>query len=355
MPDVRVVLKVAGAFVAFLIGAGFATGQEILQFFASEGLRGVGGALIFLAGGTYLTVSLLLLGHRHGFHDSGQVFTYYAGPVAGAILTWYTVIVLYSVYVVMLAGAGALLHQHLDVPVPIGSALMALAVFATLYFGLHGLVEVIGHVGPMLVALIILIAGTAVLRHADRVSAGDAIVGSLDMLHASSSWWMSGILYAAMISLGLAAFLPALGATIPSRRDLVYAGVAGPLLYTLALVLSTLALLGGLPDVNGTMIPMLQLAAGAVPFVVPIFPWIILAGIFTTAAPMLWIATVSLAQDGSPRYRTLAAALSVLGYACGVALPYDRLLNLIYPTVGYLGFVLIACMLLKQVRTRSIG
>ncbi|MEG2939940.1 MAG: hypothetical protein RR829_06895, partial [Oscillospiraceae bacterium] len=34
------VLSYAGAFMAFLIGSGFATGQEVLQYFASYGLGG---------------------------------------------------------------------------------------------------------------------------------------------------------------------------------------------------------------------------------------------------------------------------------------------------------------------------
>lgn len=31
--DIRAVIKFAGAFIAWIIGSGFATGQEILQFF----------------------------------------------------------------------------------------------------------------------------------------------------------------------------------------------------------------------------------------------------------------------------------------------------------------------------------
>ncbi|MDH4064867.1 MAG: hypothetical protein OEW19_10750, partial [Acidobacteriota bacterium] len=207
MPNLRVVLKVAGAFMAFLIGAGFATGQEILQFFASEGLRGVGGGFIFLAAGTYLAITLLLLGHRRGFHNSDAVFRYYAGSVAGTAFAWYAIVVLYSIYVVMLAGAGALLHEYLNVPVPVGGAVMALAVFAMVFFGLHELVAVIGSIGPVLVALIIIVAGAALFDNAGRVVAGDAVAHSLDMLHASPTWWMSGLLYTALSVLGLAGFL----------------------------------------------------------------------------------------------------------------------------------------------------
>ncbi len=34
------VVKFAGAFIAFLIGAGFATGQEVFQYFAAYGYEG---------------------------------------------------------------------------------------------------------------------------------------------------------------------------------------------------------------------------------------------------------------------------------------------------------------------------
>jgi uncharacterized membrane protein YkvI len=355
VPNVWVVVKLAGAFIAFLLGSGFATGQEIMQFFVSEGLRGIGGCLIFLAGASYLATSLLLAGQRHGLHSGDAVYHHYAGPLIGTAFSWYAVVVLYSVYVVMLAGTGALLQEHLGIPVYLGAALMALAVFATLFLGLHAMVDVIGSIGPVLVVLIIVVAVAALLHNPRGVAAGSELAATLDVLHASPSWWMSGLVYTALCTLGLAGILPPMGAAVASGRDLVYAGIAGPLLFTLALVLCTLALLSGLPEVNGRMIPMLHLATGAVPAVAPFFPWIILAGIFTTAAPLLWIAVVKFTADGSPRYRALTAALSVLGFGCGIALPFDRLLNVIYPSVGYSGMLLIGCILLRQIRTRSFA
>ena len=41
------VITYAGAFIALLIGSGFATGQEILQFFSSYRLYGLIGIIIF--------------------------------------------------------------------------------------------------------------------------------------------------------------------------------------------------------------------------------------------------------------------------------------------------------------------
>ena len=45
----RNVMKFAGAYVACAIGSGFATGQEILQFFSGHGLASIAGTLVTTA------------------------------------------------------------------------------------------------------------------------------------------------------------------------------------------------------------------------------------------------------------------------------------------------------------------
>jgi uncharacterized membrane protein YkvI len=355
MTGLKAVLRLSGAYLAFLIGSGFATGQETLQFFVAFGLPSLLGCLLVLAGSAYMAVSFYVAGHRHGLRNSDEVFRHYAGPLLGPAFGWYTVVVAYSIYVVMISGAGAVLHQHLGVPLQLGAGAMAAVVFVTLYFGLHELVDVIGAIGPMLVALILVIAGAALVGDPRRVLAAGTEAGTVSVLRAAPTWWLSALVYLSMIQPPLAAFLPPLGADAANARTLVWAGVLGPLLFTGTLALCTLALLAGLPHTGGQLIPMLALATRVAPRVAAIFPWIIVAGIFTTAAPMLWITAVRLATDGSSRYRLLVALFGATGYVAGVALPFDRLLNLIYPTIGWSGSVLVVCVIWKQIRTRSIG
>lgn len=355
MRELAIALRTSGAYCAFLIGSGFATGQEILQFFSGFGLAGVAGCVVYFLIGTWLARSLLLAGHRHALHNSDDVFRHYAGPVIGPVFGWYTVVVAYSIYLVMLSGTGAVLQQHLGTPVWIGAAAMALAVFLTLYFGLHELVDVIGAIGPLLIALLVLIAVSALPGEPERLSAASEAAGAADMLRAAPSWWLSALVYTAMSHTALAAFLPPLGAATASEQSLRWAAILGPLLFSLALAVCALALLGGFPGIETHMIPMLELARGATPALAPIFAWIVLAGIFTTAAPMLWITSVRFAEDGSARYRLLMALFAALGLLVATALPFDRLLNLVFPTVGWSGMLLVLCILGKQLRTRSIA
>lgn len=350
--NILTILKVSGAFLAFLIGSGFATGQEGMQFFVPYGLPGIGGAFFFLLLGSYMTISLLLVGQKHGFKNNEEVFKYYTGEFIGLIFTWYTIVMIFSVYVLMLAASGSVLEEYYGTPVYIGSAIMACAVLATLYLGLHELIDVIGSVGPVLILLILCMAVLAVVQNPEGIKAGAIAASSLDMLKASDHWWLSGLLYTALQAVGLFSFLPALGATIENRKDLIYAGIIGPTIYFVTLCLVILALLSSMPEIYGKMIPMLNIAVNTMPFIAPFFVFIVLAGIFTTTAPLLWIVLVKFARDGSRQYKLLAIMLTVVGYIGGMTLPFDKLVNMIYPTVGASGIVLIVLMMTKQIRNR---
>ena len=60
------VMKYAGAYIAFEIGSGFATGQEILQFYTSYGTMGIAGAIVSMILFSWAGGSLMKIGHRVG-------------------------------------------------------------------------------------------------------------------------------------------------------------------------------------------------------------------------------------------------------------------------------------------------
>ena len=105
------VIKFAGAFIAFLIGSGFATGQEILQYYTSYGLKGMMTALVMLALFVYAGGSFILTGYRQNFAKGSEIFQYYCGEKIGSAYDYFTIAFLFMSYVVMIAGAGATLSQ----------------------------------------------------------------------------------------------------------------------------------------------------------------------------------------------------------------------------------------------------
>ncbi|HLR92703.1 MAG TPA: hypothetical protein VK048_06535, partial [Atopostipes sp.] len=58
------VLKLGSAFIGIIVGAGFASGQEILQYFTSFGYMGTIGAIVATALFAYVGMTLVNVGSR---------------------------------------------------------------------------------------------------------------------------------------------------------------------------------------------------------------------------------------------------------------------------------------------------
>ena len=72
--DMKRVLKTTGAIIGFMIGAGFSTGQETLQYYTSEGCVGIAGAFVAYACVFLIFYSFMVTGVRTGMCHSKDIF-----------------------------------------------------------------------------------------------------------------------------------------------------------------------------------------------------------------------------------------------------------------------------------------
>ena len=79
----RKVASYAGAFIALLLGSGFATGQELMQYFASYGYLGLIGILITFILLTVLAVELIYASYTQQFENLNDIYVHMAGKAAG--------------------------------------------------------------------------------------------------------------------------------------------------------------------------------------------------------------------------------------------------------------------------------
>ena len=65
------VLILAGAVIAFTIGSGFATGQEIVQYFTAYGVEGILTVLLFAACFIYYNYNFAKAGAEEHWRNTG--------------------------------------------------------------------------------------------------------------------------------------------------------------------------------------------------------------------------------------------------------------------------------------------
>lgn len=326
-------LRVAGALVGGLIGAGFASGQEVLQFFTAYGpLRGALGAVLVLL--VLAPLCAALLGGAR------------LGKTAQKLLP----LVCFAVYAVMLGGAGALVQAACGLPPVWGRTAMLAATLASVLLGLDRLTALLALAGPGIVVFVVA-AGAAALavRPQGLVNAG-AVWPLLP--RPARCWWVAALVYAGCNALLMAPFLQAMGGHLAGKRSPRRAAWVGCGAFAAALLLLHLGLSAHLGRVAQSPAPAVALAAGLWPGAPALAAPVLLAGVYTTAVPLLWGAGAGLAPVGRPCPPGVLCAVAWAGWAWAV-LPFARLVGLLYPALGWLGLVL-ALRLLCCARRKDV-
>lgn len=342
------VLSYAGAIIAFLIGSGFATGQEILQYFTSYGYWGVfGTGLLVLVLMTYVAVEFFVVGQAKKFERPSMIFHYYCGKHLGTFFDFFSILFVFLSFTVMVAGAGAVFEEHYGLSRYAGGIGLAVVVGISVWFGLKSLVDVIGKIGPLIVVVAIALGLLGILRNPGGIAEGNALLAGMELTQASTNWFMAGLSYVGFCMLWLAAFLTALGKTARSRKEASSGALAGSIAFSVACIVVGLGLLANIAKVGGTEIPMLVLASDVSPVLAAGISVMILAGIYTTAVPLLWTVSSRFFADKTPRFKYLTIALAVAGTVIGLVLPFSQMVNIVYVINGYVGILLLVLMLVK--------
>src|SRR5699024_1139591 len=148
------IIKVALAFVGIIIGAGFASGQEVMQYFVAFGINGLWGAVISAVVMTVMAVIILQLGSYFRAGEHGEVFRRVSHPVFSRLLDLGVVLTLFSTGVVMFAGAGANLNQQWGLPLGVGAFIMVVLVLAAGMLDVDKVTTVIGAITPFILVFI---------------------------------------------------------------------------------------------------------------------------------------------------------------------------------------------------------
>lgn len=339
------------AFVGLTVGAGFATGKEVIQYFMGFGLTGMWGILI---AGVVMTVSgavFLQIGSYFLADEHATVFKRTAHPIVSRILDIAVSLTLFCVGFVMIAGAGSNLEQQFGLKAWIGSLLMTLVVLAAGMLDVNKVSRVIGGLTPLvIIAVIIAFVYTLMNMPADT--------SGLDALAAAESspvkpFWLSALNYCGLaLLLGISMTL-VIGGNSLSPRQAGIGGVTGGLIYTLLLAMEGFALYYSLEEVGGTSVPMLELVSQIHPIMGPLMAFVIFIMIFNTAIGMFYALGRRLtASTKKYSFRPVFVAATLLGFVVSFV-GFDSLMENVYPIIGYTGIFMIACLIAWWIKSRA--
>lgn len=343
-------LTIAASYIGTVVGAGFASGQEVLQFFTFFGLKSIPA----LALATFLFIffggTVLRLGRQLQARSYVAVVTAAGGPFLGravdAIITFF----LFGALTAMAAGAGAIFAEQFGLPRLLGSALMVAASLVTVLAGFYGVVLSISFVVPVLLFSVVgLSLATLATTPLDLRIIG---LWAREANPAIPLWPAAALAY---VSYNLVLAIPIL-ALLGAAAAGTTAANRGALLGGLGLGLGALAINLALLTVPFAAarfeIPMVYIAGRFSPVAQQAYGFVLLAEIYTTAVANLYGFTTRVAEPASPRFRKTAVAVAVAAFAASL-LGFALLVRYLYAAVGVAGFLLLAGLTRAYLREKS--
>ncbi|HZJ97989.1 MAG: hypothetical protein GX822_02565 [Alcaligenaceae bacterium] len=349
-------LLIAMAYMSVVIGGGFASGREVVEFFTGYGVWGIGGSIVSAFLFAFVGMQIAQISSRMQAKSHNQVLARLFGTTGGALIDVILNFFLYGVGVIMLAGAGAALGQQFGWAPITGSIVMTVLVILTLCLNLKSIIYLISAVIPFLLLIIIAIMVYAVFNGNFDVAHQDAHAAQFSVINLLGwtvpSWLASGVLYACFnIGVGFP-MLAVMGGMNKSAKEAGFGGVLGGLGLGVLIVFLNIALYLNIDKLHDIDIPTLLLASEIHPALAYVTVAAVIAMIYSTAVGMFFAFTARWAEPNTNKFKVIAIISTVIGIWLS-EYGFGRLVGSVYPLMGVLGVVIVIAILWYWIKTRK--
>ncbi|ETT45369.1 hypothetical protein BSK66_10385 [Paenibacillus odorifer] len=325
-------LQIAFTYIGTIVGAGFATGQEILKFFTRYGHWAVLTILLSTILFIWLGTKMMVIARRIEAESYEDFNHHLFGEQVGSTISLFTMVVLIGVNSIMLAGAGAIFQEHLGLHYQTGLIITLLGSYFLLKRGISGILQMNSIVVPLMLTLsLIIIFNTFQIPGAGRFL-------FLDNDRSLFGAWMSPLLYTAF-NLGMAqAVLVPMARHTEEEKSLVWGGIIGGTGIGFMLIAAHFAMSSQMPGILKFEIPMGSIAVRLGTVVQTIYLLLIFLEIFSTFVADIYGVAVQLKQR-LPLSTALITPLLMLVCYLLSQFGFSSLLSVFYPIFGGLSLV----------------
>ncbi len=363
-------LTLACIYIGTVIGAGFASGQEILQFFGKHGLFGIAGVFIATILFCRLGSNLLQMVHNkriNSFEDFLKIyFNYKSSSWINLVMTVFLLIG----YIVMLAGGGAILKEIFAIDSIYGILIMSVLCYITFIFGVKGIAKANNVIVPLLMFIIIIFTiivlskNTFILKSFIENPIGEfkQSVESFNKLlegkelfakiYLVAGWLWSSILYVSFNSLVAVVVLSTLLPFIKDNNTARLGGIVGGLGLGFMAVLILINLLFYYTSVYKLEVPMIAVANNLGKTHKEIYSLLLWFAMFTTAIANGYGCIKNIANINK------VSEVWVRFIVCSSSIPFamvgfKKLISFFYPLMGYVGILFLLLILFGSKKVKG--
>lgn len=327
------VLKVVFVIIGTLIGAGFASGQEVYLFFFSYGMKGLIGILIssiIIGVVIYSTFNILNKYKINTYKDFLNILipkNTKLKIIANFIINIFILITFF----IMIAGFGAYFEQEIGINRLVGSLILAIITFIVFMTSIKGVVKVNELLVPILIGFIFII-GIISIKNIHILNLENYVIRTN-----YTNFALSAVLYSSYNSILLIPVLITLNNYVKNKKQIFYISFISAIVTILLSVIIFLLLVRVDVDISKLEMPVVYVVSNMFKILRYIYGVIILGSIFTTAISLgvSFLQNTAKNKKGYTQISIIMCITSVIISKFG----FSNLVSLLYPIFGYLGLI----------------
>ncbi|WP_309865119.1 YkvI family membrane protein [Desmospora profundinema] len=334
--------RVGFTYIGTVVGAGFASGQEIMQFFTVYGTGGVWAIILVTILFSWLGIRMMVMGASLRATSYEAFNNYLFGRQWGRWMNALVGVILFGVTTAMMSGTGSLFQEQLGLSFHVGVLATSLVAFIVIMRGMEGILHVNALVVPLMFVFTMIVGVQGI-----QEAGGWGNIGEIRMFTQEGHWALSAVTYVAFnLAMSQAVLVP-LGGEIQDRKTLRLGGILGGLGLGVMLLAANFALSLKAPAVLGMEIPIALVIATLGEGMMYFFLAVMWGEIFTTLIGNVYGLAAHLEQRVPLRMHTLIGAIFFLGYLFSLV-GFPVLVGKVYPLFGVLGMAVLVLLAIRR-------
>ena len=319
-------LNIISVIMCTIIGAGFASGKEIYNFFARFGKNGIVGVIIsgiFIGIIIYFTIELSA---KNKIESNVKFMEEIRAP--RALYNIVNMFLLISFYI-MITGFAGYFKQEFNIPVYLASGVLCVLLYFVLISKIDGIVKINTFIAPVLILIIIYIC----------VKYSYIGKGTIVENQSLSICIINAILYSSYNSIILIPILVTLSQYVKSKKENIKISVISSILVILLTFGIYEVLINSNINISKIEIPVVVIIDNKIEKY--IYSIAIETAIFTSAISAGYGILENLnekKQKNKSKYRKIVAIICILGVPIS-GIGFGNLVNTLYPVFGILGLI----------------
>lgn len=336
-------LKISVLIIGTTIGAGFASGREIWEFFSSYGFKSYFGIIIFMLLFGICCILIIMISYCYKTNSYYEFLQILVGNKMAKLFDAIILIYLFSVSMVMFAGSGAT-FEHWGFPYYVGVIALALCVWLIIKNGIKGIINVNKFLIPILICFILFVTMQYNNYNIDYTN---------EYLRKNLEVWPSAIIYTSLNLISLVAVLSTIGNKIESKLEILIGGIVSVIALGIIAIQLNKALLK-IVNVNLFEIPLFKLIPNDMKVLLILISICVWLAILTTVVSNVHGIVHRLQNKWYNLSRNKLSIIIIVVITPLSFVGFSTLVNFIYPIFGILNLYIMISILIFPFQDKSI-